>query len=329
MNAESTPGPVDRRWSGARRIAGHGAAASLSLYLVVKVIWVVAGIAGAVPSDVGGADWIALNAVTVVMAAAGITLGLVLASDRGLRAPAVPLVLGAWIGGGFLVPLIPYMLLGTFLDGGGSAGSGEDGATAPAWEGAFLAVGFLGMAVGLAVALPVHLRERWPAAFAGRLGGRLGGRVAGGPRAGAGRARAAAVAAMCLLLAAAWAYWAAGGTLGLAAGRDRPDAGARLLLGNSALWALIAAWAVTARRPGTPVWLPMVLGFTASGSLFAWNAWKLPFVFLRPGDYAPLERPAVAVVEHGLGIAAGALLLAAVVRAAGTAESGASRRGSP
>ncbi|MFV2177442.1 hypothetical protein ACFHW2_32745 [Actinomadura sp. LOL_016] len=71
----------------------------------------------------------------------------------------------------------------------------------------------------------------------------------------------------------------------------------------------------------------MALGFTASGSLFAWSAWKLPLVFLRPGDYAPAEHPAVAVVQHGLGIAAGALLLAALVQAVGAAESRVPRRG--
>lgn len=314
-----TPGPVGHRWTVVRRIAGHGAAACLSLYLLVKVVWVVAGLSGAVPSDVGGADWIVLNAVTVVMAAVGVALGLALARDWGRRAPAAPLVFFAWIGAGFLVPMIPYMLLSTLLDAGPTT-EPDGGAAMPAWEGAFLAIGFLGMAVGLAVALPVLLRERWPAAFAGRLGG--------GPRTAAGRARAWAVLGMCLLLAAAWTYWAAGGTLGLDPDqRDRMTADARLLLGNSALWALAGAWAATTRRPGTPTWLPMALGFTASGSLFAWSAWKLPLVFLRPGDYAPAEHPAVAVVQHGLGIAAGALLLAALVQAVGAAESRASRRG--
>ncbi|RSN43197.1 hypothetical protein [Actinomadura sp. WAC 06369] len=321
MEAEVKPGPVGRRWTAARRVAGYGAAACLSLYLLVKVVWVAAGLLGSVPSDVGGADWIVLNAVTVVMAAVGIALGVALARDRGRGAPAVPLVFVAWIAAGFLVPMIPYMLLSTLLDAGRTT-EPDEGATVPAWEGVFLAVGFLGMAVGLAIALPVLLRERWPAAFVGRLGG--------GPRAAAGRARTRAVLGMCLLLAAAWAYWAAGGTLGLDPDRTDPmTADARLLLGNSALWALAGAWAAAARRPDTPTWLPMALGFTASGSLFAWSAWKLPLVFLRPGDYAPAERPVVAVVQHGLGIAAGALLLAAIVQAVAAAESRQRRRGSP
>src|SRR5687768_10428674 len=102
MAMEATAGPAGRRWTAARRVAGYGAAASLSLYLVVKVIWVAAGLAGALPADVGGADWIVLNAVTAGMAAAGIALGVVLARDPGRRVPAVPLLLVAWTGAGFL-----------------------------------------------------------------------------------------------------------------------------------------------------------------------------------------------------------------------------------
>lgn len=329
MVVKTTAGPAGRRWTAARRVAGYGAAASLSLYLLVKVIWVAAGLAGAVPAEVGGADWIVLNAVTAGMAAAGIALGVVLARNPGRRVPAVPLLLVAWTGAGFLVPMIPFMVLSPLIGGGsaGGEGGGEGGGAAmPAWEAAFLGIGFLGMAVGLAVAVPLHLRERWPAAFAGRLGAD----GAGGAARAAGRARTWTVIAVCLALAATWTYWAAGGTLGLdPAQRGRLDADARLLFGGSALWAALGAWAAAARRPGTPTWLPTAVGFTASGSLFAWSAWKLPLAFLRPGGYTPVELPAVAVVQHGAGAAAGALLLAAVVRAARAAESRQRRRGSP
>ncbi|OLT19375.1 hypothetical protein BJF79_16685 [Actinomadura sp. CNU-125] len=321
MEAELTPGPVGRRWTAVRRAAGHGAAACLSLYLVVKVVWVVAGLLGAVPSDVGGADWIVLNAVTVGMAGVGIALGLALARDWGRRIPAAPLLLVAWIGAGFLVPMLPFMVLGVLVDTGGG-GSGGEG-TMPAWEAAFLGIGFIGMAAGLAVALPLYLRERWPAAFAGRLGGR-------GDARGGRRARARAVRGGAVPVPRRDVDVLGGGRDARPGprARDRMNTDARLLLGTSAVWALVGAWAVATRRPGTPAWLPTSLGFTASGSLFAWSAWKLPLVFLRPGDYAPVERTAVALVQHGLGIAAGALLLAAIVEGAGGTESRARRRGS-
>jgi hypothetical protein len=43
-----------------------------------------------------------------------------------------------------------------------------------------------------------------------------------------------------------------------------------------------------------PVWLPMTLGFTASGSLFAWSSWKLAVAVFRPGDHAAAEYAAQA-----------------------------------
>ena len=103
-----------------------------------------------------------------------------------------------------------------------------------------------------------------------------------------------------------WLYWAAGGTLGLA--RDG-DLTGRLLYGSAGLWALVACWSVQAlntRGPARlPLWVPMSLAFTASGSLFAWSCWKLPLFFLRPDGYVPAERPAVAVLQHTLAILTG------------------------
>ena len=57
------------------------------------------------------------------------------------------------------------------------------------------------------------------------------------------------------------------------------------------------------------------LAFAASGSLFAWNSWKLPVALLGPGDYETPEYPAVALIEYVLGIGAGVILLTALLRA--------------
>jgi hypothetical protein len=300
-------------------MAGYGAALSLSLYLVVKVVWVVAALFGHAPSNFGSGDWILLNAVTVGMSVVGVVLGLALAQRWGRRVPAPPLVFFAWMAAGFLIPMLPYMLLSAFLGGDSESGdSGDGGATTPHWEMVFIAIGFAGMAIGLAIALPIYMRERWPAAFLGRLGDRRPVPL--------GRSRLPALYAMVAALAVLWGYWAAGGTLGISpAHRDLMEVHGRLLVGNSALWALIGAVAVRAvatGRPRTPVWIPIALGFTSSGSLFAWAAWKLPWALLHPGGYDAPEYPVVSVVQYGLSIAAGITMLAALMNAASLSRGG-------
>ncbi|MCP9949469.1 hypothetical protein [Actinomadura madurae] len=159
------PGAVGPMWSTVRRLAGYGAAASLSLYLAVKIVWVVVALLGHAPAGFGDADWIVLNTVTVGMSATGVALGLVLAHGRRWRTPAAPLVVLAWTGSGFLIPLLPYGLLSALLGAAGVKTGGDDGDSggdaAPSWELLLIGIGFTGMAVGLAVALPIYMRERW------------------------------------------------------------------------------------------------------------------------------------------------------------------------
>lgn len=307
------------RWSAVGRFAGYGAALSMALYLVVKVVWIAAALLGHRPDDFGTADWVALNSVTVVMAVTGVALGLALARPWGRRLPAAPVVFFSWVGSGFLVPMLPYALLSGVLgafgvsSGGGDSGS-DDSSSVPQWETVFLTIGFIGMAAGLTVAVPVYLRERWPRAFVGRVGdgrGRLSPAVAG----------AAGTAAVVLGLL--WAYWALGGTAGLdPAHRDHWDVNGRLLNGSSALWALLGAWGVWALACGRPArlrrWVPMTLAFAASGSLFAWSGWKLPMAILRPGGFVTAEFTWVAVVQHLVSIAVGLTLMAAVLRSVPT-----------
>ena len=312
-------GAIGARWDAARRIGGYGAAASLSLYLVVKVVWIAAAALGDVPADFGGADWIVLNAVTVGMSATGIVLGLVLARGGKWRIPAVPLVFFTWVSSGFLIPLLPYTLVSSVIGAGQEDTGGDGGDVAPSWEMALIGIGFTGMAIGLAIALPIYMRERWPTAFLGRLADRR--------RTAVRRARAAAL--FSAAPTALWAVWAAGGGLGLdPAHHDLLDLNTRLLLGDSALWTVLGAWsvlAVASARSDLPAWLPTALGFTASGSLFAWGGWKLAVALLRPGDYATAEYPAVAIVVNALAVAGGVLMLSTLLdslRAAGTRAAG-------
>lgn len=288
-------------------LAGYGAALSMALYLAVKIIWIVAGLLGPAPDGYGTADWVMLNVVTVVMAATGIALGLALAQPWGRRLAAVPVIFFSWVGAGFLVPMLPYVVISSVLGGDGSDGSGS----AARGEEIFIAIGFAGMAVGLAVALPIYLRERWPRPFLGRVGD--------------GRTHASAPVTVAMAVAIGlgllWSSWALGGTLGLdPAHRDQLELNDRLLSGSSGLWALVGAWSVwtlTHRRPaGLRQWVPMTLALGASGSMFAWSGWKLPVVILRPGGFVTGEYTVVAIAEHILGISVGLVLLAAILKAA-------------
>ncbi|UBU08372.1 hypothetical protein [Nonomuraea gerenzanensis] len=295
-----------------RRLAGHAAALSMSLYLAVKLIWVTAALLGHGPDNYGTADWVLLNVVTVVLATTGIALGLALAQRWGRRLPAMPVIFFSWVGAGFLVPMLPYSVIKGVLGAlGVDLGGGADSASAPRGETVLLTIGFAGMAVGLAVALPIYLRERWPRAFLGRVGD--------------GPARSSTLVTMAMAVACglglAWSSWALGGTLGLdPAHHDHWDLNGRLLNASSGLWALLGAWSIWALTRCRPArlrrWIPMTLAFGASGSLFAWSSWKLPLVILRPGGFVTAEYTMVAVLQHALGITVGLIFMTAVLRVA-------------
>ena len=286
-----------------RKLFGYGAAAALVPYLLIKVSWVLLS-----------GEAVALNLVTIVMALAGIMLGLALVRPWGARIPAWPLLACAWVGCGFLIPMVPYLVITAMLD----PPEQPDPATPPAdpvmpdWEGWLIQASFLVMAVCLAVAVPLYVRDRWPAPFRGRLGDARPTRV--GPLRAAVLLGAAAVGVLTL-------YWAAGGTAGLAH-PSAADAKWRLLMGTTAFWALAGAaalWSLTTARPAAlPRWLPVVVAWVASGFLVAWSAWKLPFVAYLASTSSPEmvwpENLAVATVQYLTGVTAGAAMLVLLVR---------------
>lgn len=295
-----------------RRGAGFGAAGTLAMYLLVKVLWV--GVAlgtGRSPMDgMGTGAWIALNTLTVGMAAVGIGLGLALASEWGLRLPAAPVLLFAWLAGGLLISTVPFSLLGSLFSGGGGGdggGGGSDGSGTPSWEGLLIMVGFAGMAVGVAIALPIYLRERWPGALTGRVAALRSARLPW------------EVIATTPVIAALNLYWAAGGGMGTNPdSKNGLDATARALLIGDAVWALAgaaSAWALAGRGRRLPLWLPVSGAFVASGSLVGWGVWRMPFILLRPGDFEPYTLPPVAAVVDAASLAAGVALAVHLVRA--------------
>ncbi|MDH2427687.1 hypothetical protein [Sphaerisporangium sp. TRM90804] len=318
---------VSARWSAVRRIAGYSAASTLSLYLVVKAIWIVALLSGNGSPEIrtDTADWVVLNAVTVGMSLIGVVLGLALAQPWGRRLPAAALIFVAWAGVGFLIPMLPYMLVTAVLGAAGAgtgtgteATSAEGGVVMHDWDTALISIGFAGMAMGLAVGLPIYMWERWPHAFVGRLDD--ASPAAALPRSPWNLHMVRTTMVVACALGILWLYWAVGGTLGLDPARlDPMDLNGRLLSGNSAIWAFIGAWSVrliAGRRSASrlPFWIPMALAFTASGSLFAWSGWKLTMTLLRPGGYVPAEDLVVAVVQHAAAIGAGLAIMAVLVQ---------------
>jgi hypothetical protein len=270
-----------------RRFFGYAVAAAVTPYLVVKVVWVAGALAGLLPPGDGmsTATFVALNLATIAMAAAGIVLGLAL-GRRDVRGTGRLIEVFAWLGCGFLVPMIPYLVLGFFT------GQAD-------WEHWLIQGSFLALACCLVVAVPLYLAERRPSAYAGDPGRSL-----------VTAATVGAVAVAVVSLA-----WALGSDLGLAHPGQR-DAGWHLLAANTGLWALAGAWAV--RRTG-PVAAAVV--WLSSGLLFAWSLWKLPFTLLLALNADPTvvwpENLLAAAVVYVAGIAAGLALVAAVVRRAG------------
>jgi hypothetical protein len=294
------------RWVAVRRGAAFGAAVALTPYLIIKVVWVAGALAGLLPAGeaMSVAAFVALNVVTIAMAAVGITLALVLAK-RHATGPARPLIAVSWIGSGLLVPMLPFLIVTSVLGRSGA----EESSSMPAWEEALLTVSFLGMGLGLAVAVPLYLRACWPAAF----------------RSPARRGRAAFLAmAGAGLVALPGAYWAAGGTLGLAH-PSAADGEWRLLTGNTARWSvagLCAVAALTSRRP--PRWIIGATAWVASGLLFAWNAWKLPLTaYLATGGDGKTVWPenlAIVAAQETVGVVAGLAMFGVVLSASRSAE---------
>lgn len=304
-----------------RRMAGFAGAVAMTPYLLIKVFWVIGALVGVLPLgpriDLTG--WVVLNTVTVVMAATGIAVTLVLAGVGGRRIPDAVLLILAWIGVGFLVPMLPYLVASTVLgdDSGGEA-SGDAGVSLSGWEGALFQVSFIGLGVGLAVALLVAVLERWPALLAGRLGdGRAGSAVTDGRRAALGTLAVIGASTVAVV----GLYWAVGGTLGLAH-QDARTMNWRLLTANGACWALfgaVATWMLSRARPGhLQRWIPMTIAWAASGFLVAWNCWKLPFVIYLAVDGSAAAEPwpehlGLAAAQFVLGALAGAAMLATLL----------------
>lgn len=289
-------------WSRAGRVAAYGAAVAMTPYFVLKVFWTLDGLRGGGLHEGAWShlDWAVINGLTVVMSGLAMLLGLALAQRWGRRVPAWLMLLPAWIGMGFLVPMIPLIpILAVITDTGGTTGE----APMTAGETALLSVSFAGFALGVAVAAPVYAARRWPEAFSSGDVSRLGLRVT----------MARLAAALCVALGLPQLFWALGGTFGLnGATLASRDVRWHMLTVNGAVWALCAAaglWRLTRRVN----WVTLLLSWLASGFLFTWGSWKAVFSFAVAPESPSPEQPWVLTLQNHFGAVAGLLILVVVL----------------
>jgi hypothetical protein len=284
-------------------------------YTVIKISWVVGAVAGLLPTGdgFGLAGWVVLNTATIGMAGLGITMALALVQPWGMRIPGPLVAFAAWVGSGFLVAMLPYVLLDSLLGGSDDRQPRPShGSSMPAWEATLIQISFVGMGLGLVIALPAYIRRRWPNSFAS---------PGNEHEPGSSRTTLWAVG-VGAAIGMVWLYWAIGGPTGVAHPADR-SANWYVLNAVCGLWALIACaatWSLTRVRPTRwlPRWVPVTLGWLGTGSLFAWSGWKLPLTLYvamaHPADASLPENLTVAALLHAAAVAAGAVMMSTLIR---------------
>jgi hypothetical protein len=280
-----------------RKIGGYGAAIAVTPYLLIKIAWTFGVF---LPREsMGDPEWRAINATTAALALVGILLALAFSRPWGERLPAWLVIPPVWVGTGLLVPMV---LLVPVLGPAAVARDAAAGAAASwAYEQIFVIVSLVGIGLGLPVALAGYAKERWPEA--------LGGPIDRGEPPGHTRRLqvplARIVAAGCVLLGLAKAYWALGGTIGIDPARlgDRDLWWHSLTLSTGA-WSLAGAWGIlvlTSRRGFGRFLPPMAAGWVSSGMLFSYNL----FFAMRPDSQASPEYPLARVLSTEVGIVLG------------------------
>ena len=283
-----------------RKIGGYGAAVAVTPYLLIKIAWTF-GIF--LPREsMGGISWRAINATTAVLALVAILLAMALSRPWGERLPAWAVIPPVWVGTGLLVPML---LLAPVL---GPAAVARDAAAGAAdvWahEQVSVIASLVGVGLGLPVALAGYASARWPDA----LGGPIDRGDPPGHTRGLQVPLGRLVAAGCVLLGLAKAYWAMGGTIGIDPSRlgDR-DLWWRLLTLSTGAWSLAGAWgvlALTSRRGFGRFLPPMAAAWISSGMLFSYNL----FFAMRPNSQASPEHPLARVLSTQAGIVLGVMM---------------------
>ncbi|MEV7442089.1 hypothetical protein AB0O22_13155 [Streptomyces sp. NPDC091204] len=284
--AHATRPPAPAPGAG-RRILGAVAIAATVPYLALKTAWLSGSRIGIPDGSVllePGPFFTAANTVTLAMDASVLLLVLVLTRPWGIRMPAWLLAVPVFVATGLLTPIIiafPGQLLIRAL------GFGAEPAVVAArepfldpWVFNVVYSGFVVQGLALAGLFVPYARERWGRLWQGVPGEEVH------PDGVRGRGRlpsstgvvAAASAPAGLAVAAVYAYWAFGGTAGLAAEQvatHSAETGVVAAVHGMCALAAVAGALLLARGGGLRARWPLALAWLGAGASLTWGAWTL------------------------------------------------------
>jgi hypothetical protein len=275
-------------------------AAACLPYLTLKVLWTLDLPVGVTDrSQLHSNEWVAGNAVMAVVQLAAVALVLALVRPWSARVPTWLLLFPVWVGTGLLFQVVVGSAL-VGLSSTTSQGSGMDtGGIAP-WVYVVVYTSFAVQGAALAIAFTCHVRARWGRLLGERTGDILASpipRVRPWPERHLG-ALAQMVAVLALVVALVFAYWAAGGSMGLSEVRPHDAFG---MQASRAVGAVIAAAGLLGLAGSwgreRPFWLPAALTWIGSGAMVAFDLLtvvvnRLFSIFgtsLPDADWAPID----------------------------------------
>ncbi|MFE4355756.1 hypothetical protein [Kitasatospora sp. NPDC056800] len=306
--------------------AAWTAVAATGPYLTLKLLWLTGHPVGA--GDPGEMDrlWL-VNLLTFGMDAIAVALALAFVRPWGRRAPAGLVAFPMWVATGLLGTILvalPLYLLSLLVLGPESADPDDKGLGG--WVFPVVYGGFAVQGLALITAFVLYARRRW----AGLLRERIGD-LPDSPTLTVQRVLACVAALLAAGVAAARVYWAFGGTAGvpqdLVDGRSR---GVAVMNGVTAVMAVAAAVALLVLvfrvGPGRRLLGPLLVVWTAAGSLFGWGAWQLVAFGATTTRVTELRTavPGLTPLVQGAQVVAAVLVLA--VGAVALTERGALRR---
>lgn len=245
-------------------------------YLLIKVVWVSGSTVGlAEPDAVDSGVLLAGNALTLAMDGIAVLVVLVLTRSWGERVTPWLVLVPAWVGLGFLVPIAVTFPLETIAHLSSGA---PDRLAGPQflepWVRPVVYASFTAQGVGIAAAFTLYVRARWSHLLLAARRSRQD------PHEVVGRLGLAAAIALTAPAAGTRLLWSADFPVGLPALLpDDPGLSHHLRSGLSGLLAIGAlvglAVLVLGRSPGRSLWLPLSAAWVGSGATWAWAAYGL------------------------------------------------------